>query len=345
MGLAPLERLNAATGLLERFAELAGAYGADDRATSVEPNTALASGTAIAPAEAARCVRDYLRTAGFMGGLLAAVDEARRRFVGHPIHVLYAGCGPFATLAVPVARRLGRDEVRFTLIDAHRASLDSAERVLGALGLAESVRAYVEADAAEYEHDGSEVHVVVSETMGVALIGEPQVAVTRNLARLLPPDGIFVPRRVTLDARLADIGYEQTAKVGIDPSELGTLIARLHAERVPLGVVFELVAGPDRPDGASLLPPRTVRVPQIAEPQMPVIFTEVEVFPGYVLGEYESELTTPYTLVDLGKLEGGDAVEFSYVIGPKPGLRYVRRAGGWSGGTVEPVAAAPGTRS
>lgn len=325
VGLAPIERLDAATSLLERFAELAGV---DAGVTDAGPSTALRSGTAISPVQAARCVRDYLRTAGFMGGLLAAVDEARRRFVDRPIHVLYAGCGPFATLAVPVARRLGPDEVRFTLIDTHRASLDAARRVLGALGLTDRVRAFVEADAAEYEHDGPEVHVVVSETMGVALIGEPQVAVTRNLARLLPPGGIFVPRRVSLDACLADIGHEQSTKVGVDPSEIETVVSRLHAERVPLGRVFELVAGPDQPDGASLTSPRTVDVPAIAEPQWPVIFTEVEVFPGFVLGEYESEITTPYTLVDLGQLEAGDAVEFSYARGPKPGPRYVRRAGG-----------------
>ncbi len=325
-GLGPIDRLNAATSLLERFAELAGAYGAADSATTAEPYTPLACGTAISPIEAARCIRDYLRTAAFMGGLLAAVEEARNRFVARPIHVIYAGCGPFATLAVPVARRLGPDEVRFTLIDAHRASLDSARRVLGALGLADSVRAYVEADAAEYEHDGAEVHVVVTETMGVALIGEPQVAVTRNLSRLLPAEGIFVPRRVTLDARLADIGLEQSAKARLHDAERETVTARMHAERVPLGLVFELVAGPDQPAGVSLLPPRTIQVPRIDEPLWPVLFTEIEVFPGLVLGEFESQLTTPYTLVDLGKLEGGEAVEFSYVVGPKPGPRYTRRA-------------------
>jgi len=54
-------------------------------------DTALPSGVALSPAGAARCTRDGLRTAIFARGLRDAIAEARRRFAGETIEVIYAG--------------------------------------------------------------------------------------------------------------------------------------------------------------------------------------------------------------------------------------------------------------
>src|SRR5262249_38287209 len=79
----------------------------------------LPAGPAISPLDAGRCLLDPRRTAIFLRGLHAAVQEAKRRFPGEVIHVLYAGCGPFAPLCLPLLPLLAGQAVRFTLIDVH----------------------------------------------------------------------------------------------------------------------------------------------------------------------------------------------------------------------------------
>ena len=109
----------------------------------------LASGTAISPRDAARCLRDIARTTTFMRGLRAAVADATRRFPGQAIEVLYAGCGPFATLALSLIVERDPSEVQLTLVDVHERSLDAARRLYERLDALAYIRRFVHADAAE----------------------------------------------------------------------------------------------------------------------------------------------------------------------------------------------------
>ena len=52
----------------------------------------------------------------------AATAEARRGFPDRPVEILYAGCGPFALLALPLVSELSPADVQITLIDAHERS-------------------------------------------------------------------------------------------------------------------------------------------------------------------------------------------------------------------------------
>jgi hypothetical protein len=64
-----------------------------------------------------------------------------------PIHVLYAGCGPFALLALPLMTAFSKQEVVFTLIDIHPESLRCARHLIDSFGYGAHVRAYACADA------------------------------------------------------------------------------------------------------------------------------------------------------------------------------------------------------
>jgi hypothetical protein len=62
------------------------------------------AGVAIGTTWAALCIDDVLRTKRFVSGLYHAIKTVADRRAG-PVHVLYAGTGPWATLVLPLTSR------------------------------------------------------------------------------------------------------------------------------------------------------------------------------------------------------------------------------------------------
>jgi hypothetical protein len=52
------------------------------------------------------------------------------------------------------------------------------------------------------------------------------------------------------------------------------------------------------------------------------LLTSVNVFGSVVLGDFESGLTCPRVLFDLGRVSAGARVEFAYRLGARPGFEY-----------------------
>lgn len=73
--------------LFSRICELEGSLPSSEDSRE----TLLATGKAISPLDAGRCVLDFARTAKFLRGVRAAIGEAQSRFPGETTHVLYAG--------------------------------------------------------------------------------------------------------------------------------------------------------------------------------------------------------------------------------------------------------------
>lgn len=323
----------AAAGLYSLCSSITG-IGDDPAGADDADGTRLPGGEAIAPRDAARCVLDGRRTSAFLRGLHAAVLEARTRFPGAPTEILYAGCGPFAPLAVPLTTRFSPAEIRFTLLDVHQRSLDAARRVFQALGRSAFVRDYVRCDAAAYGVDAAHpTHVVVVEAMLAALEREPQVAITMNLAPQLCPGGIFLPERITVDCCLGDLAKEYPAgpvEAGAGDSASAGIGGGV---RIDLGRVFELTAAGcsglsasadgDGQGGTSAARKVLLEVPAELEGERDVmLLTAITVFDAIALDEGESGLTTPRILFDLGKVRGGEVLEFGYHPGGTPGFRY-----------------------
>ncbi len=304
----------------------AGADGAD--------GTRLPGGDAISPGDAARCVLDYRRTSRFLRGLHAAILTARERFPGAATEILYAGCGPFAPLALPLTTRFSPAEVRFTLLDVHERSLDAARRVFQALGKSAFVRDYVRCDAASYRHHGPHpIHVVVVEAMLAALEREPQVAITMNLAPQLCPGGIFVPERITVDCCLCDAGREFPALPAAAGAADSPSAGAGGGGRVHLGRVLDLAAAECRDltasgggagDGRTPRAPRLLlHVPEELDGAFDlVLLTTITVYDSIALGESESGLTCPRILFGAGRVHRGETVKIEYHLGGEPGFRY-----------------------
>ncbi len=85
----------------------------------------LKDGVAISPAAAAHCVNDTQRSVVFIRAAYAAIKVAQARCANGPLEILYAGCGPFATLLLPLLRRFDTNELTVHLLDIHQRSLDS----------------------------------------------------------------------------------------------------------------------------------------------------------------------------------------------------------------------------
>ena len=326
-------RLNAAAGALYSLCSSVTGINEYSNHAGGSDGIRLPSGEAICPRDAARCVLDYSRTAKFLRGLYAAILESQKRFPNAAIEILYAGCGPFAPLAIPLTTRFSSAEIKFTLVDVHKRSLDGARRVFQALGKGAFVRDYIQCDAASYKNDAPHViHIVVVETMQAALEKEPQVAITMNLAPQLCPGGIFLPERIAINCCLCDPTQEFPALPAVVDAADSLSGGGRGRVRVNLGPVLELTAencrnllaasDSDEHCPASLAP-KLLNVSEDVDGEFYLmLLTAITVFDSRTLDDYESGLTCPKILYDMGKMHRGNVIEFEYHLGDKPGFKY-----------------------
>lgn len=289
----------------------------------------LGAGVAINPNAAAHCVSDYRRSVVFIRGVYAALEAARRQFAPAPLRILYAGCGPYATLLLPLLTRCKPGELTVHLLDIHPGSLQSVTRLISRFGLAGHDIHTVQADACSYRHP-CELHLIIAETMQKALEQEPQLAVTANLVPQLCPQGVFVPQAITVELCLARYQRElESIKHGVPMSSKGSGRHPLAtAICLTPGHIGDLIASAsrDQETGTTRLTLTTVELPQLTDLASYdlVLFTRVQVFGEYALDDFDSEITLPLKCHDMPGLSGGMRLQASYELGLYPRLRIDR---------------------
>jgi hypothetical protein len=273
----------------------------------------LKDGVAINSNAAAHCAVDYQRSTVFIRGAYAAMETLRSRFPDTQLEILYAGCGPFATLLLPILGKFPAGELKLYLLDIHQRSIDSVELLLSHFELGAHTVHTISADACHYKHHQN-LHLIVAETMQKSLEQEPQFSVTANLAPQLCPGGIFVPQEIEVALCLADL--ENTGP----RCPLATVCTL-----TPENAVTQIKKAQHNPQTGKLeLQPYTVIIPPAAgNGQLDAaLFTRVVVFENYRLDDYESQITLPLKCHELMPLTSGACYRVSYQLGSYPKFNF-----------------------
>ena len=254
----------------------------------------LNGGIALSTAHAANCLNDSVRTARFIKGTYFAVKELKKRFPNERVNILYAGCGPYATILLPLLPLFSKDDFSVTFLDINEASLVSVKSILEGLSLMEYVREIIKGDAITYKYDEIlPLHMVITETMYNALTREPQVAITANLAPQLVQNGILIPEAISLDATCAFFVKERYYR---NDTKENTISDNL--EKLPLGNLFTLTKENNfsgiMTNNSFQFESGYYQVPQNF-PQYPdvCVFTKIKIFDIVELNSAESLITNP----------------------------------------------------
>lgn len=284
------------------------------------------AGIAISTKEAANCTTDYLRTTRFIKGVYAAINELINRFPDQRIRVLYAGCGPYATLIVPLLPFFSVEQLDLVLLDINARSLESAQCLINDLGFEQYDIRFVEMDATAYKGDNG-FHMILTETMFQGLIREPQVAITENLCSQLIPNGIFIPDEIMLDAVCTSFGKEPHVKGNEDDLTWGEDQSSPVPKRLQLGHVFSICAETNfyvLTNGTfRQIQSHYYRIPDEVNNHPDVcIFTRIRIFGTVYLHPSESLITNPHCVASLANMTGHSHFKLVYNYRPVPGWRY-----------------------
>jgi len=281
------------------------------------------NGLAISPTMAALCLREPVRTAAFIRGAAQAIRD-KCSVTDRPLRVLYAGCGPYAPLVIPLMSLFPSRMAQYTLLDLHARSLESSRAIVHALGFSGHVSGYVHEDACSYSiPDHQKPDIIISETMNACLDKEPLVAIA---CRLLDqaPDAVILPSRVGIDACLMDVSKEFRL---LESDHVGEL-PKPRRDRVFLGRVFELNAENAR-SWASMnvdrLPANRIFIPSpLEERYQAMLLTRVQVYGKIELRDYDSSISCPRPVRGAMPIRGGEVLQFYYRLAQEPALLHDR---------------------
>ncbi|WP_412465760.1 methyltransferase domain-containing protein [Pedobacter sp. KLB.chiD] len=267
----------------------------------------LPNGKAVSTIKAAHCLKELERTRRFIRGINQAIEHLSDTIQGRTLNILYAGCGPYATLLTPLTPRFTSAQINFILLDINSDSLAAARGLYEQLGLSEYVIDYVCTDATTYRFPHNvQTDMVISETMLNALRKEPQVAIMNNLIPQMRKDAIFIPEQIIVEAVLTRWKEEYNSFT----------IKDYQPKRINLGEVYCASREFKLPH------PVVIQVPASETHNRLDLFTEITVFGREVLTTYNCSLTLPLAICKLENQKKDMAITFEYVMSDKPRFAY-----------------------
>jgi hypothetical protein len=286
----------------------------------------LPAGKAIGPHWAGLCIRDILRTKRFITGAFLGLQSAIAKFPGNPIHIVYAGTGPFAVLAIPLTTMFTSRQVNFTFLEINPYNIKPLKRIIHGFEAEKYVTEIIQGDATQFQAGPERpFQMIITETMQNALQKEPQVAITMNLVPQMEHDGILIPENIAIEAVLLSPKRNRDRMLGIIEAE---------ACYRDLGTIFQLNKGihglspvpGSAGNGSYSFPEVGISIPAdwVAEYPRLCLLTRIRVFGDTELKDWECSLTQPQEILKLDPARPVQRAGIWYGVNEKPGfeLRY-----------------------
>ena len=278
------------------------------------------SGKAIASLWAAMCITDFLRTQRFFRGIHQALIDSKAKYPSEKINILYAGTGPFATLALPIMCLFSKDEVSFTMLEIQETSVNILHKILEYYDFQDYVCALIKTDATSYQLEKSKrVHIVISETMQHALEKEPQVEIAINLANQVDNETIWIPQDIKIEVGLMNMKKDNDRQLG--------LLSANDTSNIDIGTIFCLNKKSAKKLNKNLSLSDKVQYKLSGETILAypwlVLMTTIHIYGDQYLKLWDSGLCAPRVLVDLAQNKSMPyQVVFWYKTGASPGFEY-----------------------
>lgn len=282
----------------------------------------LDHGIAIGLSWAASCLDDHIRTWKFIQGTKQAIDQKLAEGI-QPVHLIYAGTGPFATLVFPLLDHFSSNELSVSLIDVNPNSTRNVEQLVQHFGFENLVEGIYCADATSFvlpSLEGSTLpnnrkwrktsfDILLSETMQHALQAELQVPICANLLQQMAENAILIPESINLDVitlRLESGQFTPLMKIG----ELMKVDGEFLRAEYPITKDWTFqrhfdVSSVERKSNCFI-----------------GIDTTIRVFRDHIIHQGESGLTVPKILGDLHEASS-DQLMARYAIHPDVGFQLV----------------------
>ncbi|REE82872.1 hypothetical protein BX611_0147 [Lutibacter oceani] len=276
------------------------------------------NGKALGTYWAALCLDGLLRTRQFIRGINEAIKEKTNN--KKPIHILYAGTGPFATLILPFIFRYSKQDIKYTFLEINPFSFKLLKNVILKLGLEEYNISLINSDATKYQVDSkNEPDIIISETMQNALAKEQQVPIFLNLMRQVKNETIFIPEKINLFIGLkkAEIPLEEIQSK--DYKKEMKVFEVSKESMFPSNNLNKATA-----TEVSFTKKQTIiRNEKLKGFNQIVIITEIQVYKNEKIEINESGLTTPLFIKDIpNDLKSSISIDTQYIISSEPKLEY-----------------------
>jgi len=279
------------------------------------------NGYAIGLTWAAMCIKDIMRTKKFVDGLYQAVCDVQKNIGSKPIHILYAGTGPFATLVLPLTARFTSQELQFTLIEVNEDSYNCVNKLFHTLNLQEYIHHSEQVDATKWQLSVDlEIDIFLSETMQRALKCEQQVAICMNIVPQLSPKVLMIPENIVLKAALIHYEKESINSYISNPvvNSFGTIF-ELNKE-----TILQNIFAYNETKGNYNFSPIILNIPKPSIEKVPTlnILTEIVVYDEDIITYKESGLTIPFQIQQFYEVLP-EKIMFYYQIDENPGIRVI----------------------